>query len=123
MTNKKSKNATISESNLSIEQLRPSIPKITQLDYEQRKRLVDILNDPVFVLAWNNAQLSRPSVHLKGLDTALGMQLASHRLHELRGWEYFSAAIMKQVNDPVTSYKQLQETYPDSGLNLPANQK
>lgn len=75
-----------------------------------------MLAQPVFVAAWNNAKLSRPSVFAAGLDTALGPQIALAKLSEMKGWEEFKVALIRQIEDPKLPKKPLKETFPDAGL-------
>lgn len=91
-------------------------PAYAVLDLKARTRLLEILDDPVFQQAWANAQMERPSAFTKGLNEALGNQIAANRLHEMRGWEMFSAALLKQTDDPKPARQRMRETYPDSGL-------
>ena len=98
---------------LEVESPKPAKVTIFPLEYEQRKRLVALLNDPVFVMAWRNAQLSKPTWFPMNLDTALGNQIASNRLHQLQGWTLFEAALLRQTDDPKAGKPRVDETYPD----------
>lgn len=89
---------------------------VRPLVYEERLKLQQILNEPVFVQAWQNAQACRPSVMPLGLDTALGPQIGNNRLHQMQGWDMFRVAILKQVLDPVAARPKIADNYPDSGL-------
>jgi len=78
--------------------------------------LAELLAKPVFVAAWNNARLYKPSSYVAGLDTALGPQIALAKLSEMKGWEQFKVALIRQIEDPKLPRKPLKETFPDSGL-------
>lgn len=91
---------------------KPLVP----LSMAQRARLVEILTDPVFKQAWNNALTYRPSVVPAGLDSALGPQIGNNRLHQLQGWEMFRVALLRQQLEPKLPAPRItQEQYPDSG--------
>lgn len=88
---------------------------VRPLVYEERIRLQQILNDPVFQKAWQNAQACRPSVVPLGLDTALGQQIGNNRLHQIQGWDMFRAALLRQILEPAPAKPKLSDNYPDAG--------
>jgi hypothetical protein len=97
---------------LKIKQHKPAKSEVVSLLNEERVKLTALLNDPVFVKAWNNAEMFKPSAFPGGLDTALGSVIASNRLSQLQGWEMFKAALLRQVEEPKQAKASLQETYP-----------
>ena len=113
MPRPKKKPSTVS---LSIEQALPITPPPVALEYKDRQRLAEILDDPVFVQAWRNLHHHRPSPFPMGLNGALGATIANNRLHELRGWMMFEAALIAQARDPIMVPPLLKETYPDSAV-------
>lgn len=82
---------------------------------DERIRLQQIFDDPVFRQAWSNAQAVKPSVVPIGLDTALGLQIGNNRLHQLQGWEMFKVALLRQTQEPRLPPPKITDTYPDSG--------
>ncbi len=86
------------------------------LTLDERVALKAAFQSSGFRRAWKNAQLKKPSVITGDLNTALGHVIANNRLHEIRGWEMFTAALLMQINDPVVKAPQSQETFPDSGM-------
>lgn len=99
-----------------IAKARPQKPQIVPLELKDRTRLMALLDDPIFQKAWTNAQMSKPSPFAGGLNTALGDRIATNRLHELRGWMMFEAALLRQCEDPKVGRKTPEDNYPDSGL-------
>jgi hypothetical protein len=93
-----------------------NIPAFRQLEYPERQKLLGMLNDPVFIQAWQNAEGSKPNAFPAGTDGELGGVIANNRLHQIQGWEMFKAALLKQVIDPRPPREQPKETYPDSAL-------
>ena len=87
-----------------------------ELEYKDRLHLAKLFNDPVFVTAWKNAHAMRPSLFTDNLNSELGSVIATNRLHELRGWSMFEAALLKQARDPVRLRSVLRENYPDSAV-------
>jgi hypothetical protein len=96
---------------------RPVAPSFNRLVMEERDRLREILNDPVFIKAWKNAELSKPSAfppmrdHFEG---QFGDARASHRLHQIQGWEMFKAALIRETLEIVPKPKASSEEYPDT---------
>ena len=97
---------------------RPAFPKITKLVMEERDRLIEILNDPVFIKAWNNAEAQKPSVFPLGseqFEGQFGDNRAAHALHRIQGWELHKAALIKQTLETVPAKKANPEEYPEAG--------
>lgn len=90
-------------------------PKIL-LSLEERSALRVIFKTPAFVKAWNNAKLAKPGVFIGGLNEKRGKKIANNRLHEIRGWEMFEAALQRQILDPVLKKPAAPDDYPDAGL-------
>jgi hypothetical protein len=93
-----------------------SIPAFRQLELPEREKLSKLLNDPVFIQAWKNAECKRPSAFPGKTDTELGGVIATNRLHQIQGWEMFKAALLIQLLDPKIKPTKLVESYPDSAL-------
>lgn len=70
------------------------------LTLEDRTAVRAFLVGSAFRKVLHNARLKMPSAFTVGLDTALGSVIANNRLHEIRGWKMFEAAIGSQVEDP-----------------------
>lgn len=85
------------------------------LTLEERVALRAALTSTYFKKALHNARLFSPSVTPPGLDTVLGSVIANNRLHEMRGWKMFEAAIGRQVADPKPKPVVAKEDYPDAG--------
>lgn len=103
-------------------------PKLVPIPYEERVHLLSLFNDPVFVKAWRNAQLSRPALFTASKDEAYFPQACAHRLHQLQGWEMFQVALLRQTDDPKPAQPKLTENFPDAGTleadikrNLPSS--
>ncbi len=94
------------------------MPVYTQLVMEERERLASILNDPVFVKAWNNAELSKPSCFHGDpayFDGQFGDNRAAKTLHRIQGWELHKAALIRESVEKVKRSIAPPEEYPDSG--------
>lgn len=92
--------------------------QFSALVMEERNRLKEIFKDPAFVKAWRNLRAVKPGVFMANATTLAGptgAQLANNRLHEIRGWEMFSAALINQCKEPVVKRKPVTEDYPDEG--------
>lgn len=85
------------------------------LTLEDRIALRAALTSGYFKKALHNARLSMPSVNPPGLNSALGSVISNNRLHEMRGWRMFEAAIGRQVEDPKLKLAVAKENYPDAG--------
>lgn len=97
-------------------QMEPTVKtEAIKLTLEERNHLSEILRDPIFTKAWNNAKWEKPSAFVSGqpnpLSTPMGLQVASNRLHEIRGWELFEAAITRQIKDPPIAKGQVVENW------------
>lgn len=93
----------------------PTRPQATPLNYEERVHLSKLLSDPIFVMAWKNAELGKPPFFTASKEEAYYEQSCAQRLHQLQGWELFKAALLKQVDDPKPKPERLTESFPDSG--------
>lgn len=92
----------------------PVIP----LTLEQRVELRAVFKSDAFKRIWSNAKSLAPGPMTGDLNTALGGIIANNRLHEMRGWQMFEAALIKQLGDPVLRAPRPQETFPDSALEI-----
>jgi hypothetical protein len=70
------------------------------LTLEDRTALKAFFASASFKKALHNARLKQPAVFTGGLDSQLGSVIANNRLHEIRGWKMFEAALGSQVEDP-----------------------
>jgi hypothetical protein len=94
---------------------------IAALDLKERQSLLAMLNSDVMQKALGNAQAMKPGVFFAGAgtqagsvkDAAMATLLANNRLHEIRGWESFEAALFAQCEDPKPARSKLDETFPD----------
>ena len=91
---------------------------VRPLLYEERERLKEIFADPVFRKAWRNVRLCHPSLFPSQqlLDSALGQQVGNNRLHEMRGWEMFRVAFLRQAEERKIAPAPVVANYPDAGL-------
>lgn len=93
----------------------PKMASEMPLSIEERKKLKEIFEMPVFRKAFSNARLAKPTAFPPGLGTALGPQIALVQLCRIQGWELFEAATFLQTQDPKARPAKVEETYPDSG--------
>lgn len=95
------------------------IKKLVPLSLDERKRLKEIIADPVFERAIELAHNRKPSVYAPYTGSIAGCEpnalAANNRLHQIQGWEMFEAAFYGQLEEIVYNNKQLEETYPDAG--------
>lgn len=84
---------------------------------EERDELTKIFANPVFVKAWRNLRAVKPGVFISqsALASPAGPQMANNRFHEIRGWEMFAAALLKQAKEPEVKRTPAKEEYPDAG--------
>lgn len=102
---------------------RPNKRIAAQLNLEERTHLAALLNDPVMQRALGNCARCKPGVFIAaaGPDVAahksaeLATLAANNRLHEIRGWELFEAALYRQLEDPKPRREPTAENYPESG--------
>lgn len=100
---------------------RPPVALPSALTFEERTKLAALLNSDVFQKAFGFSSQFKPSVFFSGAGTTIAemkdaptaMLMANNRLHEIRGWEMFSAALFAQVEDPKPKLSPTLETYPD----------
>lgn len=94
----------------------PTVP----LNLEEREAFRAAIKSPAFQKALRNIRNLRPSVFTHELNSALGATVANNRLHEIRGWELFEAALWKQSLDPVITAPRANEKYVDESTIKPA---
>lgn len=83
---------------------------------EERKRFREIIADPVFKHAIENAYAKKPSVYTDGTGTSKPDMLAgNNRLHQIQGWDMFEAALFAQAEEPFNKNKKPLEDYPNAG--------
>jgi hypothetical protein len=89
------------------------------LNVDERRALREMFTSSVFQKAWKNALTVSPSALVDGavLDSVLGSVKAVNRLHEIRGWEMFRAALAIQVMDKPLPKSRVPENYPE-GLEI-----
>ena len=101
-----------------LTEVRPVPPSYIPLLMEDRDRLTAILNDPVFIKAWTNAELAKPSVFPASSDKfegEHGPQHAASQLHRIQGWELHRAALIRQAQEVKQRPKAPAESYPATG--------
>lgn len=91
------------------------VPRKVDFTPEQRAHLRQILNDPIFLLAWYNAEVSRPSAFIAGLDGQFGLQIGNNALHCEKGWDLHKAALLRETEEMRPAAPSMAETYPDEG--------
>ena len=94
---------------------KPEKPSLHRFTPEQRSELSRLLNHPLFVIAWQNAEMARPSLFPRGLNDANGERLGNNTLHTLQGWEMHKIALLHQTDEPRPAMERAQETFPDAG--------
>jgi len=92
----------------------PKMATEVPLSVEERAKLKEIFETPVFRKAFSNARLSKPTAFPPGLSTVLGPQIALVQLCRIQGWELFEAATFLQTQDPKLKKQPIEETFPDS---------
>ncbi len=90
------------------------------LSLEERQAFRVALKSPAFQKALRNIRIQKPSAFTPDLNTALGSTISNNRLHEIRGWEMFEAALGKQGLDPVITPAKPKEKYVDESTMAPA---
>jgi hypothetical protein len=81
------------------------------LTFEDRTAIKAFFASAPFKKVLHNARLKQPPVFTPGLDTPLGSVIANNRLHEIRGWKMFEAALGSQVEDPKLPTPQAPDDY------------
>lgn len=100
-----------------VEAILPT-PRI-QLSLEERAVLRAAFESTAFKKAWHNAKLQEPGcIILADLGAPNGGTLALNRIHQMQGWKLFEVALTSQVNDPVPPRRQVEENYPEGGLEI-----
>jgi len=96
----------------------PGTPVHVPLVMEERDRLAEILKDPVFIKAWNNAESVKPPIFPstpEQFEGPLGDNRAAKALARLQGWEMHKVALRKQAIEVPQKPKPNTDNYPDSG--------
>ncbi len=91
------------------------------LSLEERQAFRTAIKLPAFQKALRNIRLEKPGVFIgkAELNSSLGSISANNRLHEIRGWEMFEAALGKQGLDPVLTPPKAKEKYQDESTMAP----
>lgn len=100
---------------VTLDAAKPEKPSLHRFTPEQRAELSRLLNHPLFVIAWGNAEMARPSLFPRGLNDANGERLGNNTLHTLQGWEMHKIALLHQTDEPRPQQQRIEETYPDAG--------
>lgn len=92
------------------------------LTSEERLAFRAALKLPAFQKALRNIRLAKPSANVSRdlLNGPQGAVIATNRLHEIRGWEQFEAALGTQGLDPVITPPRAAERYQDESKLTPA---
>lgn len=95
---------------------KPGVPIYIPLVMEEREELAAILNKPVFIRAWNNAEIHRPPVFLTMADQEgrKGDNRAAKALCRIQGWELHKAALIKQTLEVARKTTVPPEEFPAS---------
>lgn len=88
---------------------------LTPLVMDERNELARIFATPAFIKAFRNARCVKPTAFAKECNAALGLQIASNRLHEIRGWEAFEFALLAQADEPKVKPTRIEENFPAAG--------
>lgn len=93
----------------------------TLLTLDERNALKATFTSAGFKKLLQNVRLKKPSAFTPHLNEALGAQVANNRLHEIRGWELFEAALWVEIQDPGIRKTAPVENYqePDAGIAKP----
>lgn len=92
----------------------PQMATEAPLSIEERTKLKEIFESPVFRKAFSNARLRKPTAFPPGISSALGGAVAQVQLSRIQGWELFEAALFLQTQDPKQRPQSVEETFPDS---------
>ena len=102
---------------LKIQVLKPEIPAAAPLIHAEREELRTLFANPIFVKAWNNINLKKPSVIIgEAGQLAQTPQAGCNRLFEIRGWELALNSLLLQAEEPPPQRKPIEPTYPNSGV-------
>jgi hypothetical protein len=117
MPNKKPKKARVAPAQRAQDHAReePIIHRFVPLVMEERDRLTAILSDPAFIKAWRNAKALRPSPFRGNFSAEHGQLAACNKLHEIRGFEAFQAALLAQAEEPKPKNERVAESFPNAG--------
>ena len=94
---------------------KPEKPSLHRFTPEQRAELSRLFNHPLFQVAWNNAEMARPSLFPRGLNDQNGERLGNNTLHTLQGWEMHKIALLHQLDEPRPPTQRHEETFPEGG--------
>ncbi len=100
---------------MTLDAAKPDKPSVVRFTPQQRAELYRIFHLPLFMLAWQNAEMARPSLFPRGLNDNNGEKLGNNTLHTLQGWEMHKIALMHQLDEPRPPVARLEESYPDAG--------
>jgi hypothetical protein len=92
------------------------------LTLDERTAFRAALASPGFQKALKNIRHGKPSVFTGELNSPQGAVIANNRLHEIRGWEMFEAALGAQAIDPVLKPARAREEFIDESA-LPPTKK
>lgn len=94
-----------------------AIPVRLPLVMEEREELIKLLNNPVFLKAWNNAELEKPPVFPGGIvpDGPAADSRDAKALARIQGWELHKAALIKQTLEIVPKKAIPTEQFPATG--------
>lgn len=101
----------------SMTEEKAAIPVRLPLVMEEREELIKLLNNPVFLKAWNNAELEKPPVFPGGIvpDGPAADSRDAKALARIQGWELHKAALIKQTLEIVPKKAIPTEQFPATG--------
>lgn len=85
------------------------------LSPDEKVELRKLFDGPLFQKALANARLMKPTAFAPGLEGQYGAQIASNRLHEMRGWKLFEVALAKQAIAIPKRREMPKDNFPDEG--------
>lgn len=100
---------------------RPDIyaDRLSKLSPEERAKIRLTITDPLFVKFLRIVAVFKPSPNCANSGStsrdAFSDARANARLGEIRGWEFYEAAIFLALNEPPEVRQAAQETFPDEG--------
>lgn len=100
---------------------RPDIyaDRLAKLSPDERARIRTMLTDPLFVRFLRIVAVFKPSSNCVNAGSmtrdSFSDARANARLGEIRGWEYYEAAMYLALNEPPEVKKSAEETFPDEG--------
>jgi len=93
--------------------------RFAKLSPEERAQIRSILNNPLYRKLLSIVAVFKPSANADKTGSrdrdAFSDARANARLGEIRGWEFYEAAIFLALNEPAQVKQAAEENFPDEG--------